>query len=166
MGGHISSSAGAVPGAMPGDDRGLRGRAARTDDSAPNFTRFIGLERLHMAGGTCGVRLPLKPHHFNLGGVVHGGVTAALLDSCMGGAVVSTLGDGEWCGTASLELKYLRWGGGAELRGEAKVIKRGKALAFVEGTVHDAAGAEVARASGVWFIWHEDQRPAGPPEGA
>ncbi|HEV8361440.1 MAG TPA: PaaI family thioesterase, partial [Candidatus Thermoplasmatota archaeon] len=98
--------------------------------------------------------------------VVHGGVTAALLDSCMGGAVVSTLGEGEGCGTASLDLKYLRWGEGAELRGTARVVKRGRALAFVEGAATDAAGREVARASGVWFVWREGERRPGPPEGA
>ncbi|MCA1813069.1 MAG: PaaI family thioesterase [Halobacteriales archaeon] len=142
------------------------GRRARRDDDAPNFTRYVGIVRERMEGGECAVRLPLRPEHFNLGGVVHGGVTAALLDSCMGGAVVSTLADPEWCATASLELKYLRWAAGKELRCDARVVKRGSALAFVEGRVQDAEGQEVARASGVWFIWDEGQRPRGPPEGA
>lgn len=142
------------------------GRRALRDEDAPNFTRFVGVERVRMDGGVCEVRLPLQRHHLNLGGVVHGGVTATLLDSCMGGAVVSTLGKGEWCGTASLDLKYLRWGSGPLLAAEARVVKRGRALAFVEGSVKDARGEEVARASGVWFIWHERERPAGPPEGA
>jgi len=143
-----------------------RGRRARLDDDAPNFSRFIGLVRERMEGGACAVRLPLRPEHFNLGGVVHGGVTAAILDSCMGGAVVSTLADAEWTGTAQLDLKYLRWAQGQELRATGQVVKRGKALAFVEGSVHDDRGQEVARASGVWFIWSEDERPQGPPEGA
>jgi uncharacterized protein (TIGR00369 family) len=142
------------------------GRRALRDEDAPNFTRFIGIERVRMEGGECAVRLSLQRNHLNLGGVVHGGVTATLLDSCMGGAVVSTLGKGEWCGTASLDLKYLRWGTGPSLVGEARVVKRGRALAFVEGVVKDAQGLEVARASGVWFIWSGAERPAGPPEGA
>jgi hypothetical protein len=36
----------------------------------------------------------------------------------------------------------------------------------VEGAVQDAQGREVARATGVWFIWNEADRPRGPPEGA
>lgn len=131
-----------------------------------DFTRYVGIERVAMEGGRCEVRLPLQPHHFNLGGVVHGGVTATLLDSCMGGAVVSTLGPGEWTGTAELGLHYLRWAQGAELRCEARVVKRGRDLAFVEGSVKDASGQEVARATGVWFVWNEAERPRGPPEGA
>lgn len=142
------------------------GRRARSDDDLSNFTKYVGMKRGRMRGGKCEVALPLRPEHFNLGGVVHGGVTAALLDTAMGGAVVSTLGEGEWCGTAELDIKYLRWGEGKSLRCTAEVVKRGRALAFVEGRVKDARGKDVARASGVWFIWKEGERAAGPPEGA
>jgi uncharacterized protein (TIGR00369 family) len=148
------------------DTPGAAGLRGRLGEDQPNFMRFIGLERVRMEGGACAVRLPLRPHHFNLGGVVHGGVTATLLDSCMGGAVVSTLAEGEWCGTAELDLKFLRWGKGSALTGEARVVKRGRALAFVEGAVADADGEEVARATGVWFVWSGAERPAGPPDGA
>jgi uncharacterized protein (TIGR00369 family) len=143
-----------------------QGRRGLRDEDAPNFSKALGVQRVRMAGGECVVRLPLREDHFNLGGVVHGGVTAALLDSCMGGAVVSTLAEDEWCGTASLTLHYLRWGEGAALEASAKVVKRGRALAFVEGAVRDAHGKEVARASGVWFVWRGEERPPGPPEGA
>lgn len=145
---------------------GTTGLRRLLDQDRPHFGRLVGIERLRMEGGACAVRLALREHHFNLGGVVHGGVTATLLDSCMGGAVVSTLAEGEWCGTAELDLKFLRWGGGPHLACEARVVKRGRALAFVEGVVTDAEGREVARASGVWFIWSGSERPAGPPEGA
>lgn len=142
------------------------GRRLLRDEDKPNFSKALGIVRERMEGGACVVRLPLRPDHMNLGGVVHGGVTAALLDSCMGGAVVSTLADDEWCGTASLNLNYLRWGQGAELRGEASVVKRGRALAFVEGRVLDAAAQDVARASGVWYVWRGGERAPGPADGA
>jgi uncharacterized protein (TIGR00369 family) len=133
---------------------------------APSFNTFVGIERVRMEHGQCVVRLALREHHFNRGGVVHGGVTATLLDSCMGGAVVSLLAPGEWTGTAQLDVQYLRWAQGGELLAEARVVKRGRALAFVEGVVRDAQGKEVARATGTWFVWNEQERPAGPPEGA
>lgn len=150
--------------AQPQGSRAGGRRLAR--DDAPNFARFLGLERVRMEGGACEVRLPLREHHHNLGGVVHGGVTAALLDSCMGGAVVSTLADDEWCGTASLTLQFLRWGQGSALTCTARVVKRGRALAFVEGAVADADGQEVARATGVWYVWREGERAPGPADGA
>jgi uncharacterized protein (TIGR00369 family) len=152
--------------ADPREPASALGRRALHDDDAPNFTRTLGIQRVLMEGGRCEIRLPLRPDHLNLGGVVHGGVTTAILDSCMGGAVVSTLGKGEWCGTAQLDTKFLRWGEGSVLTCSAHVVKRGRALAFVEGVVKDAKGKEVARASGVWFIWNEAERPSGPPEGA
>ena len=41
------------------------------------------------------------------GGVAHGGLHATLLDTAMGGAVVSSLDKEEWCATAQLDISCI-----------------------------------------------------------
>jgi uncharacterized protein (TIGR00369 family) len=83
-----------------------------------------------------------KFEYYNPLGSVHGGYTAALLDSCMACAVHSTLEAG--CSYATLEIKinYVRaiTSDTGEVRAEGKVIHSGKRIATAEGRLFDSAG--------------------------
>lgn len=120
--------------------------------------------------GHCTVRGTVAPHHLNINGVVHGGVYATALDTAMGGAVVTTLHDGEVTATTSLYVEFLRPAQqGAVLTAEGRVVRRGRHLAFVEGILRNAEGLEVGRAQGTWYIWSADDgtwRPSPPVRGA
>jgi len=50
----------------------------------------------------------IDPGHSNFVGLVHGGVSAALIDMVSGGAVMSLLKPGETLLTADLAMRYLR----------------------------------------------------------
>jgi uncharacterized protein (TIGR00369 family) len=75
--------------------------------------------------------------HYNPIGIVHGGLTATLLDSAMGCAVQSTLAVG--VGYASLELKVNFVGtvtkDAGPLLGEGRILHRGGRTATAEGRV-------------------------------
>ena len=78
--------------------------------------------------------------HLNPWGTVHGGLTATLLDSCMGLAIQSMLDKG--IGSTTLEFKIslvraitLETG---QIRAEGKVLNCGRRVGTAEGRVIDA----------------------------
>ena len=105
--------------------------------------------------GVCVVGGKVEARHLNINGVVHGGVYATILDTAMGGAVVTLLGPDEVTATTSLYVEFLRPAGEGEvLRAEGKLVRRGRHLAFVEGKLADGEGRLLSQAHGTWYIWN------------
>ena len=119
-------------------------------------------------GGVCTVVGTVEDRHLNINGVVHGGVYATILDTAMGGAVVSILGEGEVTATTSLYLEFLRPARqGERLRAVGRLVRRGRHLAFVEGRLTDGRDVLLSQAHGTWYIWSESDgtwsKPSGRP---
>jgi acyl-coenzyme A thioesterase 13 len=107
--------------------------------------------------GACVVRGTVEERHLNINRVVHGGVYATILDTAMGGSVVTTLRDGEVTATTSLYIEFLRPAEeGAHLRARGEVVRRGRHLAFVEGNLYNGDGVRLSQAHGTWYIWSAD----------
>ena len=83
-----------------------------------------------------------KFEYYNPLGCVHGGYTAALLDSCMACAVHSTLEAGYSYATLEIKINYVRaiTSQTGEVRAEGRVINSGKRIATAEGRLFDSAG--------------------------
>lgn len=119
--------------------------------------------------GVCVVGGEVKARHLNINGVVHGGVYATILDTAMGGAVVTTLREDEVTATTSLYIEFLRPAvKGARVRARGEVVRRGRHLAFVEGNLYDGDGVRLSQAHGTWYIWSQGdgtwaKRTAGRP---
>ena len=93
-----------------------------------------------------------------MGGMAHGGVHATLLDTAMGGTLVSLISKEEWCATAQLDISYLNAvDNGDHLIATAEVVRRGRNLAHIEGRLVTGDGKIAATAKGTWAIW--DKRP-------
>lgn len=124
-----------------------------TSGSIDSYSELLGIERFDAQDGEVAVTLPTSGRHANLGGWIHGGVLAGLLDFALGAAVVTTLGEGEWTATQSLTTDFLRPATpGERLVARARVDRRGKLAAFPSGEVRNAKGEVLARATGVWAI--------------
>jgi uncharacterized protein (TIGR00369 family) len=146
---------------QPGSRDGTEG--FRVDDlpipeTGQHFSRLIGLEMVSMAGGSCRAALSVRDEHFNRGGVLHGGVLASVLDTVMGGAVVSTLRGDEWTATVQLNVEFMEQVERGRIDAEGRIVRRGRRIAFVEGSAHEG-GRHVARATGIWYVW-----PKSPEE--
>ena len=130
------------------------------------FHREIGLaiDPTGVAPGVCTVIGTVEPRHLNINQVVHGGVYATILDTAMGGAVVSLLHEDEVTATTSLYVEFLRPAReGQQLRARGEVVRRGRHLAFVKGILSDADGALLSQAQGTWYIWSKgDGTWSGP----
>jgi uncharacterized protein (TIGR00369 family) len=73
-----------------------------------------------------------------IGGSVHGGVLAAMVDIAMLVAIFAEMREGEQpAGTAELSITYLRQAHGENIYASANVIKRGRQLSLVEIDITD-----------------------------
>ena len=125
-----------------------------TLDSIDSYSALLGISDFRvLEEGGVEVHLPTGARHANLGGWIHGGVLAGLLDFALGAAVVATLKEGEWCATMSLTTDFLRPGRpGERLAARARVERRGSLAAFPVGEVLGEQGDVLARATGVWAV--------------
>ena len=86
----------------------------------------------------------------------------------MGGTLVSTLAEEEWCATAQIDISYLNSVGvGTRLIASGEMARRGRNLAHMEGRLLTSEGTVVATAKGTWAIWdtrpNSQNRDEGPP---
>ncbi len=122
----------------------------------PGFHKESGfeIEPEGTGDGVCVVVGRVETRHLNINGVVHGGVYATILDTAMGGAVVSILKGDEVTATTSLYVEFLRPAQeGQTLRAEGRLVRRGRHLAFVDGSLTDGTGVLLSQARGTWYIW-------------
>jgi uncharacterized protein (TIGR00369 family) len=77
----------------------------------------------------------------NLIGTIHGGWSAAILDTAMALAALTTLDARHDFTTLDLKLNFLRpIAAGAEVRAEGRVVHGGRRVALCEGRIVDSAG--------------------------
>ena len=117
------------------------------------FDALLGIEVKDSRNGESEVVLELVPAHCNRRGVAHGGVICGLLDVALGSAVVSKLGETEWCATLELSVQFRDPARHGPLKASGRLARRGRRVAFAEGEVVDARDQVVAVAHGVWTIW-------------
>ena len=103
------------------------------------FYRYLALETEEARPGYARLAMPTGPHVFGgVGGSVHGGILAALVDIAMLRAIVPLFeADDEPGGTVDLGLTYLRPTFGSRVTVEANVLRRGKAIAVTEVSILD-----------------------------
>jgi uncharacterized protein (TIGR00369 family) len=119
------------------------------------FAHTLGYDVVEAESGRVAITLTPTGAHLNPWGTVHGGLTATLLDSCMGLAVQSMLAKG--MGSTTLEFKIslvraitLETG---EIRAEGKVINCGSRVGTAEGRVTDAKGRLLAHGTTTCLIF-------------
>ena len=93
------------------------------------------------------------PDEFTNGmGNVQGGLLAAMLDSVMGAALSTVLAEGERPPTLEMKINFIQPAKVGTIGGSARVVHRGKSVAFVEGELHNRAGTLLARATSTALI--------------
>ena len=114
----------------------------------------LGVTGKYFGDGACAVECQVSDDHLNAGGVAHGGLHSTMLDSALGGALVSIIKKEEWCATAQLDISFLNAAKvGDNLIAEGKVLRRGRNLAHCEGILSNQDGKVIATAKGTWAIW-------------
>jgi uncharacterized protein (TIGR00369 family) len=109
---------------------------------APPIQQTLGFHLVQVERGSTVFAGNPKFEYYNPLGSVHGGYTAALLDSCMACAVHSTLEAGYSYATLEIKINYVRaiTSDTHGVRAEGKVISSGKRIATAEGRLFDSVG--------------------------
>ncbi|MET9030426.1 PaaI family thioesterase [Nocardia sp. NPDC004168] len=90
---------------------------------------------------------------------VHGGVLATLMDTAMGSAVFTKLGDGMAYTTLELQVNFIRLVmlDGSRLTCEANGMHVGRRTAVAESRITDATGQLIANGTATIHILHPQQ---------
>lgn len=100
------------------------------------------------------------PAFYNLIGTVHGGWSAAILDSCLGCAIHSMLPVGKGYATIELKVNFVRavTADCGPLYAEGKVINIGGRVGTAEGRLTDAAGRLYSHATTTCLFFDQSAR--------
>lgn len=119
--------------------------------AASPFHAGFGISIEHAAAGEVGLGWEARPDHRNLQGLVHGGILATLVDIAMGLAVRTVVGPTRRHVTIDL-VHYVRPARPGRLEALGSVVRVGTNVGFAEGSVMDAAGRLLIRASGTYSV--------------
>jgi uncharacterized protein (TIGR00369 family) len=118
---------------------------------------FLGLDGRFVDERTYQFIVPITPYMLNELGIVHGGISATLVDCTIGSLVNLSLPQGEYAVTTELKVNYIRPGKGKALRSEATIIHRGRTLVICEGKVFDDQEQLIVHATGTFMILQRDR---------
>lgn len=100
----------------------------------------------------CEVTIPITSLLSNSLGIVHGGMTATIIDSAMGTLANTLLPKGYGAVTTQLNVHYLSVGKGDYLTCKAKIDHKGTKTMVLSADVFRSDGKKVAQASGSFFV--------------
>jgi uncharacterized protein (TIGR00369 family) len=115
--------------------------------SSPPIARLLGFVPKALEPGQAVFEMEIDERHHNPMGTLHGGIYCDLADAAMGYAYAATLGEAETFTTVELKINFFRPVRQGKLTAEARVVKAGSTLGYVECDVTDAKGKLVARAA-------------------
>lgn len=132
--------------------------------NALEFTRayqkkipFLAHLRIHteaLGSGSARISLPIEAHLTNSLGTVHGGVIMSLLDVALCTAARTLHPESTGVVTIDLSTSFIGGGTGARLFADARVLKDGKSMTFVEAEAKNEDGSLVAKAIATVRVRH------------
>lgn len=108
------------------------------------FAKLIGMELADIRPNEATVTIDMRDDLKQPSGVMHGGVTATLIDTAMAFAVRTYLNDDEPTATIELTVHYLRPHVTGKAKCTAKVIRPGKRIFTVSADVVNEEGELIA----------------------
>lgn len=109
----------------------------RIEKGQSPFIRFLGVKVTEVTADGLTMEAEVRPEWGNVFGSVHGGVTASLLDTVVGIAVLRALGFARAASTVELKVNYLRPIHAGKVTARARILKTGKTLIVGAGDLYD-----------------------------
>ncbi len=146
------------------DEAKFKKLAALFETRVP-FVAFLGMHFASVASGSVRMTVPFRPDLIGNPTIpaLHGGVVAALLDTCGGAAVWSQIGELDQVSTVDLRVDYLRPARPERLVGTARVIRLGNRVGVVELRAYHPGASDkpIAVGTGVYNIKRQRAGGAG-----
>ncbi|MFK9092300.1 PaaI family thioesterase [Bacillus salipaludis] len=101
---------------------------------------------------SCEITIPINPVIHNNLDIVHGGITATVLDTAMGVLANQLLPEGLGAVTNQLNIHYIAPGIGESLRCKGEIIHQGSHTMVISGEAYRSDGKKIAYATGTFFI--------------
>ncbi|WP_051317954.1 PaaI family thioesterase [Cohnella thermotolerans] len=120
------------------------------------FWEHIGAELASFADDRVVLTLQVKPHHMNLIGILHGGVSATLLDSAMGVLAAAARPD-DTVVTTNLNMHFLSQVKDGEVKVEAELVHSSRKLITMQGRIYKDNGELSAFGTATFHVI--DRRP-------
>ncbi len=120
-----------------------RQKAAEGLHSLP-FAKLIGMRLVDIRRDEATIAIEIRDDLRQPSGVLHGGVTAILIDTAMAFAVKSRLAPEEFTATIDLTVHYLRPHTAGKASCTAKIVRAGKRIFTVSADVVNEEGKLIA----------------------
>ena len=120
-----------------------------------SLARTLGYDVVEASDGRVLVTAHPSAEHLNPEGTIHGGLTATLLDTCMGLAVRTTIGKGLGSTTLEFKISFVRpiTPETGLLKAEGMVLTRGRRVSTAEGKLIDSSGRLLAHGTTTCLIF-------------
>lgn len=110
------------------------------------FAKMIGMQLVSMRPGEAVIKIEMRDELRQPHGLLHGGVTATLIDTAMAFAVITRLTEDEKASTIDLTVHYLRPHTEGTFTCTAKVVRAGKRIFTLAADVENEQGKLIATA--------------------
>jgi acyl-CoA thioesterase len=110
------------------------------------FARLIGMKLVDLQPSAATVQIEMRDELRQPHGILHGGVTATLVDTAMAYAVITCLSETEKASTVDLTVHYLRPHSEGAFACTAKVVRAGRKVLTVSAEVFNEQGKLFATA--------------------
>ena len=110
------------------------------------YIQHLKITTDELGEGTARLSMPVEPHLTNSLGAAHGGVIMSLLDVALCTAARTLHPESVGVITINMSTSFIGGGSGARLVAEARVLKDGRTMSFVEGEAKNEDGSLVAKA--------------------
>ena len=119
------------------------------------IAQTLGYDVVEAESGRVVITLVPTGAHLNPAGTLHGGLTATLLDSCMGLAIQSTLDKGVSQTTLEFKISLVRpiTPETGPIKAEGKVLNCGRRIGTADGRVTDGNGRLLAHGTTTCLIF-------------
>jgi uncharacterized protein (TIGR00369 family) len=112
----------------------------------------LSIDALEASEGKSRLRVQIADRHLRTLNMLHGGVTATLLDTALGYAVMSLAAEGFHAVTVQLNVNFTRPAmKGDKLEAVGRVLHAGTQTAVASGEVTNADGQLIATATGTFL---------------
>jgi uncharacterized protein (TIGR00369 family) len=120
----------------------------------PQVAALIGwtLVRLDRESEAISLSFTATDAFTNPAGSVHGGFVTAMLDECMGSAIVGVTDARYLPSTISMSTDFVKPVFPGTVLGEGRITSLGSSLGFAEGRLTDPGGQLLARATGAYRL--------------